>query len=253
MEEVKSSIKIQDGVITKTLVSDHPVWVEKFQTEKQCYLHFKEQPIDILTPTIIDTNNNSMRLVYIEGKELCSDRYIEEQLDANIMKDIISNILKANNYQTNFVAALNYKEKIEKRFKQGFISEELKGKLLKILPSLEVKQFNHGDMLLKNIIKTTKGELAFIDWEFAGLYIKGYDFALLHTTLAEDKKSQQIIEETIKELEIEKEFWFNKTLITAREIKIHDELEDLLPFKQKRISLLKKEEILCVQYIDNFL
>ncbi len=110
-------------------------------------------------------------------------------------------------------------------------------------------EFNHGDMLLKNIIKMPNEKLAFIDWEFAGLYIKGYDLALLHTIMTIDNTSQKIIEDRIKSISIEREFWLNKAIIIARELKIHAELDDSLIFKHKRISLLKKEETLCKQYL----
>jgi len=241
---LKSSVEIHGNKLIKTLISDNSVWVEKFNTEKKCYIEFKEKPIDVKTPNLIDFNEKSITLTFIEGIAICEERYSEENIDASIIKNITNDIAKINLYKSSTANKIDYKEKINKYASKGLIQSDIATKLIKAINIISFREFNHGDMLLKNIILTPKNDIAFIDWEFAGLYIKGYDFALLHTTLALNKQAQTIIEEKVKELSIETEFLINKALVIARELKIHLELDDSLYFKHKRLDLLKEEEII---------
>jgi len=39
--------------------------------------------------------------------------------------------------------------------------------------------FAHGDAFLRNVLTTDAGDLAMVDWEFAGLYPWGWDLAVL--------------------------------------------------------------------------
>jgi 8-oxo-dGTP diphosphatase len=45
-------------------------------------------------------------------------------------------------------------------------------------------RFAHGDITARNVLRDAEGRLALIDWEWAGLYPLGYDFAFLWFSLA---------------------------------------------------------------------
>ena len=88
-------------------------------------------------------------------------------------------------------------------------------------------EFNHGDLILKNVL-ATDNDLVFIDWEVAGLYLPGYDFALLWTILGCDRYARDRIIQTIeqKSLLAKLAFIINQVVIIARELKIHSQLQD---------------------------
>ena len=45
-------------------------------------------------------------------------------------------------------------------------------------------EFSHGDITAGNVLRDGEGNLAVIDWEWAGLYPVGYDLAFLWFSLA---------------------------------------------------------------------
>jgi Ser/Thr protein kinase RdoA (MazF antagonist) len=45
--------------------------------------------------------------------------------------------------------------------------------------------FAHGDITARNVLRDSKGHLALIDWEWAGLYPVGYELAFLWFSLAQ--------------------------------------------------------------------
>lgn len=45
--------------------------------------------------------------------------------------------------------------------------------------------FAHGDITARNVLRDTQGHLALIDWEWAGLYPRGYELAFLWLSLVD--------------------------------------------------------------------
>ena len=82
------------------------------------------------------------------------------------------------------------------------------------------------------------------------LYLPSFDLALLHTTISFDDDSKKIIEEHIKVKNNLLPFLANKSLLLAREIKMHEALLDHLKFKFPILEILyedKKNHALSVK------
>ncbi|MGF6888564.1 aminoglycoside phosphotransferase (APT) family kinase protein [Nocardia sp. GAS34] len=65
----------------------------------------------------------------------------------------------------------------------GLLTEHDRAALLQLLPAAgAADQFNHADLLPTNLM-LLESVATVIDWEFAGLYLPGYDLALAYTLL----------------------------------------------------------------------
>lgn len=88
----------------------------------------------------------------------------------------------------------DYEERLERYYKMGYFSKIERYTISKkIKTTRKIWTFNHGDLLFKNIIHSDTKDFYFIDWEFTGLYLPGYDLAMLYTLLAKFPEQQALI------------------------------------------------------------
>jgi 8-oxo-dGTP diphosphatase len=57
--------------------------------------------------------------------------------------------------------------------------------------------FAHGDITARNVLKDAEGRLALIDWEWAGLYPRGYELAFLWFSLVEVPGARYAVESAV--------------------------------------------------------
>ncbi|MFC7344494.1 hypothetical protein ACFQRI_24070, partial [Saccharopolyspora griseoalba] len=79
---------------------------------------------------------------------------------------------------------------------------------------------------------------ALLDFEFTGLFLPGFDLAMLHTLLAATPGAQQRIEELVTEQGIQAAFAVNQAVVLSRELRLHNELPDG-ELRDKRLQLLR--------------
>lgn len=72
--------------------------------------------------------------------------------------------------------------------------------------------FAHGDVTARNVLKQTDGHLALIDWEWAGLYPKGYELAFLWFSLAQVPDGRAHVESAVPP-HLEPGFLLSATLV----------------------------------------
>jgi hypothetical protein len=77
-------------------------------------------------------------------------------------------------------------------------------------------------------------------FEFTGLFLPGFDVAMLHTLLPETPGAQASIEALVDEAGIEVPFLVNQAMVLSRELRLHTELP-VGEFRQRRLALLGPE------------
>ena len=235
--------------VTKYFIDSDIYWKNLFLKEIQNYQNSQQANFPVKIPHLLfaDSLNLMMVLEWIDGYPLCQERYISHPLSQKYIEIILKELtrlhqwkIKLNITEENILA--NYKQKIDKYTNLGFLTDRDFNFLYIMLDRWqEMYEFNHGDILLKNILATDNG-LVFIDWEFAGLYLPGYDFALLWTILYCDPYARdriiQLIEQ--KSLFTKLAFMINQVVIIARELKIHSHLEEQINCNS-RIAQLNRD------------
>jgi thiamine kinase-like enzyme len=238
----KSEIK----VIVKILMSQEKIWKDKFIYETSIHNLFKEEkntiPFNFID--VLYSSNNCFIAEYIDGKEISSDRYPNSFLSESTIKNILNLQDLISSWRcknTDFLKVWNYQEKLEKYYIKGFLSKEEHSILSDLLLKENELEFNHGDLLLSNIMIDSNNRYIPIDWEFAGLFIPGFDLALLDTLLIKNDYARKSIEKIVYSKNMKIPFLINKVFVVMREIKIHRELPDNLSFKNERLSFLEDE------------
>jgi hypothetical protein len=72
--------------------------------------------------------------------------------------------------------------------------------------------FGHGDITARNVLKSTSGDPVLIDWEWAGLYPRGWDLAFLWFTVVDAPGARARVEAAVPPAD-EAWFWRSALLI----------------------------------------
>lgn len=232
-------------VIVKVLISQENTWKAKFAHEILIHDLFNKEIIPFKFAKSLFSGDNWLIIEYIQGKEILADRYPDNILSQELVRNILNLSALISSWDCKNKKILKiwgYEKKLEKYYERGFISSEEKNILNDLLPAyIKELEFNHGDLLLSNIMINSSNEYIPIDWEFAGLFIPGFDLALLHTILIKNDYARKSIEKIIYSKNMNIPFLINKVFIMIREIKIHQELPNNISFKNERLSFLEPE------------
>lgn len=89
------------------------------------------------------------------------------------------------------------------------------------------ERVNHGDPLASNILISPAGTPVLLDWEFGGLFLPGFDLAMLHTQLGAGTPAiRERIDAIITEAGAQAAFAVNLAIVLTRELRIYRELPD---------------------------
>jgi len=106
--------------------------------------------------------------------------------------------------------------------------------------------FAHGDVLPGNIRlpagPATPGQVALLDWEFAGYYLPGLDLALLWVLLGAAPPARDLIDARIADAgpATRAAFTVNVAMVLTREIRVHREA-DPGPWRDQRLTALSRD------------
>lgn len=243
---VAIGVKEDKPVFIKSLLPKAAEWKEKFSHEIALYRLFQQTAPNIKIPQIVYADDDLLILDYIEGQTLESERYLTTTLSSNDIHEVLQITKAIASWKPKDIAmfsAWDYHERLQKYRKRELFSDKETIHLSNLIDSYkEPFEIAHGDLLLKNIIRTPKQEYVLIDWEFAGLFMPGFDLALLHTIMFKDEASKKAIENEVSLNKIELPFLINKAMIIARETHIHRELPNDMPIKKEILDLLAKEK-----------
>lgn len=77
-------------------------------------------------------------------------------------------------------------------------------------------------------------------FEFTGLFLPGFDLAMLHTLLTDTPGANEAIETLVGKAGLEVPFLVNQAMVLSRELRLHTELPDS-GFRARRLALLEPQ------------
>ena len=115
-----------------------------------------------------------------------------------------------------------YHERIVRYHAAGYFTEDDRRALERLLARCgQPWQLNHGDPLPGNMVRLPSGEWALLDWEFTGLFLPGFDLAMLSVLLAGTPGAAALLEDVACRTGSEEAYLVNLAVVLSRERRIH--------------------------------
>lgn len=231
------------SVVAKIQLDDDPFWTAKFAHEVGVYRQFQQHQPPVPVPRLIHTDAQVLVLERLDGVALAHGRYPDHTLPDGEVDAVIDTITTLNTWRFPtgaFVPIFDYSERIDRYHAHGILTAGDADLLRTLLGSCTQEwELSHGDPLPSNVLVLTGGEhAALLDLEFTGLFLPGFDLALLHTLLARTPRARDRIEHIVGTRQIGVPFAINLAMVLTREIRTHRELPDGAPHKQ-HLSLIE--------------
>ncbi len=233
------------AVVIKALRTDEAFWQAKFDHEILLYQAFVTTPPPARVPELVHTDGHRVLVIeHIPGRPVDSERYPEQPLPATVLDAVLDTITVFTGWTTPpgvLAPVFAYPDRVERYHRAGFFDDTDRAALRDLLDSAgPVRQGNHGDPLPANLLLTEDGGCALLDFEFTGLFLPGFDLAMLHTLLAGTPGAQASIEALVGEAGTEVPFLVNQAMVLSRELCLHTELPDG-EFRERRLALLRPQ------------
>ncbi|MGH3979786.1 MAG: phosphotransferase [Pseudonocardiaceae bacterium] len=232
-------------VVIKALHTGEEFWQAKFDHEIRLYQAFTANPPPVRVPMLVHTDGHEVLVIeQITGHPVDAERYPEQPLPAATLDAVLNTVTAFAQWSPPagvLAPVFDYPNRVERYHRAGFFDGRDRAVLHALLAEAgPVGQANHGDPLPANLLLTESGGCVLLDFEFTGLFLPGFDLAMLHTLLAETPGAQASIETLVDETGIEVPFLVNQAMVLSRELRLHTELPDG-EFRARRLSLLEPE------------
>ncbi|MDA8369527.1 MAG: phosphotransferase [Nocardiopsaceae bacterium] len=232
-------------VVVKALRTDEYFWQAKFGHEVGLYQAFQATPPPVRVPRLLHTDGHTVLVIeHIPGRPVDNERYPETPPPTGVVDTVLTTVSAFHQWQPpagTLAAVFDYPDRIARYHHAGFFDGPDRAALEALLEAAgPVDQPNHGDPLPANLLITGHDECVLIDWEFTGLFLPGFDLAMLHTLLAAVPGAQDRIEAVVTASDIEVPFLVNRAMVLSRELRMHAELPagDL---RERRLALLRPQ------------
>ena len=178
------------------------------------------------------------------------DRYPDHPVPDAALQAILDTITTFNRWNPppeTLTPVFDYPARVERYHSGGFFDDTDRKALLSLLHVAgPVAQPNHGDPLPANLLLTEDGGCVLLDFEFTGLFLPGFDLAMLHTLLAETPQAQARIEALVSAPDLRAPFLINQAMVLSRELRLHRELPQG-EFRDRRLLLLLEPQWVSVR------
>ena len=179
----------------------------------------------------------------LEGTPLDTGRYPERPLTEQEVYATTELVRMLHDWRPlpgGFGPVFTYRDRIDRYHAAGYFTDSDWRALDRLLARCgQPSQLNHGDPLPANIISTPGGEWALLDWEFTGLFLPGFDLAMLRILLAETPAAADHIEAIVAETGHLDAYLVNLAVVLSRELHIHHELPEDHPLRVARLPALE--------------
>jgi len=232
-------------VVIKVLRTDDGFWQAKFDHEIRVYQAFTDTPPPVRVPKLIHTDGHRVLVIeHIPGHPVDAERYPRQPLSATTLDAVLDTASAFVEWAPPpgvLAPVFDYPDRVERYYRAGFFDERDRAALHALLEQVgPVWQANHGDPLPTNLLLADRGGCVLLDFEFTGLFLSGFDLAMLHTLLAETPGAQDRVDALVSEAGIEVPFLINQAMALSRELRLHTELPEG-EFRARRLFLLEPE------------
>ena len=234
-------------VVIKVLVSNEEFWRAKFIHEIAMYQAFTEHPPPVRVPRLEHTDGHKVLIIeHIAGRPVDTERYPIGPLTGHDFDTVVNTVITFAQWAPPsglLAPVFDYSDRVERYHQLGYFSDRDRSTLHALLQEATVEesftawQANHGDPLPANLVLAEHGGCVLIDFEFTGLFLPGFDLAMLHTLHTGTPGAQTSIDAIVSEAGIEVPFLINQAMVLSRELRLHNELADS-GLRQTRLALL---------------
>ena len=181
----------EQPVVIKMSAGADPMWRLRQRHEIAVYLIFAEHPPPVRVPRLVCTDGESIVVMErLEGTPLDIGRYPRRPLTEQEIHATTGLVRTLHDWQPlpgGFEPVFGYPRPHRPVPRRRVLRRQRPARAGRgCWPGAASRsQLNHGDPLPGNILRTPSGEWALLDWEFTGLFLPGFDLAMLAILLAE--------------------------------------------------------------------
>lgn len=233
------------SVVIKALRTDEEFWQAKFTHEIRLYQAFTDNPPPVRVPRLVHTDGQAVLVIeHIPGHPVDAERYPELPLPAATLDTVLDTVTAFAQWRPPpgvLAPVFDYPDRVERYHRAGFFDAEDRTALHALLGEAPPPwQANHGGPLPANLLLAECGGCVPLDFEFTGLFLPGFDLAMLHTLLADTPGAHDGIDALVGEAEIEVSFLINQAMVLSRELRLHTELPEG-ELRTRRLALLRPQ------------
>jgi aminoglycoside phosphotransferase (APT) family kinase protein len=229
-------------VMIKVLPGGDPSWRHRHRHEIDIYRIFARHPPPVRVPRLVHTDGHRIVVMErLEGATLGSGRYprILSGQEVEAAAGLVGRLHDWQPLPDGFRPVFGYRDRIVRYHATGYFTEDDRRALERLLTRCgQPWQLNHGDPLPGNMIRLPGGEWALLDWEFTGLFLPGFDLAMLSVLLAGTPGAADFVNDMASQTGHEDAYLVNLAIVLSRERRIHRQLPRDHPLRLARLPVI---------------
>jgi hypothetical protein len=224
-------------VVVKYSTSTEEFWARKWAHETLVYRAFTACAPPVRVPRLLYADGRRLLVLErLDGLPLGTTRYLERPLEPAMAGAVLDTLAALGRWQPPPVLArpvFDYPERFARYHRRGYLDEADHRALSLLWDRLDAPgQFNHGDVVPGNLLLTGEPTVALLDWEFTGLYLPGFDLALLHVLAGPTNPPlRERIEDRVRSQDAQVALVVNLATVVTRELRLHTELPHAHPLR----------------------
>ncbi|MEU1358776.1 phosphotransferase [Micromonospora zamorensis] len=243
-----------EPVAVKYLIDPDPFWAARWRHELDVYEVFGDTTPPVRVPRLLHADRDRLLVLeWVDATPLAVERYPQRELDTREVDAVLDCITALNEWNypaARFSPTFDYSERVARYQAKGYLTEGQRDALDSLLARGDAPaQLNHGDPLASNILlKAGRSDsddeaettAVLVDWEFTGLFLPGFDLAMLHTQVgASTPVIRERIEAIVNDMGIEAAFALNLAMVLTRELRLHHELPEDDPARTRCLPIIE--------------
>ena len=230
-------------VVIKVLPERDPSWRHRQRHEIGVYQVFANNPPPVRVPRLVHTDGQRIVVMErLEGTTLGTGRY-PRALTGQEVEAAVALVSRLHAWQPlpdGFRPVFAYHQRIVRYHATGYFTADDRRALERLLARCgQPRQLNHGDPLPGNMLRMPSGEWALLDWEFTGLFLPGFDLAMLRVLLAGTPGATDFLEDIAHRAGYADAYLVNLAVVLSRERRIHLTLSRDHPLRVARLPAIE--------------
>jgi hypothetical protein len=206
-------------VVIKVLTSAEPPWPARFAHEIGVYRALAQRPAPVRTPAVVHTDGARVLVVdRLPGRPLSVDRYPAVALPDADVDAVVRALDRFSRWDVGLTPVFDYRERVDRYHRHGIVDDRSRAVLHDLLTDIgPPDRPAHGDPVPSNLM-IDGGVCGLLDFEFTGLFLPGFDLAVLHTALIATPSALQRVRALVADAGIEDAFLVNRAIVLSREV-----------------------------------
>jgi len=219
----------------------------KFERERRVGMLLLRSPPPVRSARLLgaDRRRRSLYFEAVDGEPF-GPKFPLELCDADT-ETLINVALAMASYRPRapFAARFDFARRVRRAVRTGVLrAADGRSLLDQAAADPPALVFAHGDITARNVLKTASGRPVLIDWEWAGLYPRGWDLAFLWFTVVDAPGARERVEAAVP---IADQTWFWRSALLIQ--LLHLNLGGLAPGSEFRAKHEKMRDELVARVL----